>query len=96
MSDYRDELLRYYRATARLMDVEKIKESVDRLTNPLDNAIHEKCSRIRKTFEELMDEYSACYYHISSHTKRHVGGSSRTWYERLKLITLPRELVGWE
>ena len=83
LSDYRDELLRYYRATARL-------------TNPLDNAIHEKCSRIRKIFEELMDEYSACYYHISSHTKRHVGGSSRTWYERLKLITLPRELVVWE
>ena len=96
LSDYRDELLRYYRATARLMDIEKIKESVDRLTNPLDNAIHEKCSRIRKIFEELMDEYSACYYHISSHTKRHVGGSSRTWYERLKLITLPRELVVWE
>lgn len=96
LSDYRDELLRYYRATARLMDTEKIKESVDRLTNPLDNAIHEKCSRIRKIFEELMDEYSACYYHISSHTKRHVGGSSRTWYERLKLITLPRELVVWE
>ena len=92
LSDYRDELLRYYRATARLMDIEKIKESVDRLTNPLDNAIHEKCSRIRKIFEE----YSACYYHISSHTKRHVGGSSRTWYERLKLITLPRELVVWE
>ena len=43
-----------------------------------------------------MDEYSACYYQISSHTKRHVGGSSRTWYERLKLITLPRELVVWE
>ena len=83
LSDYRDELLRYYRATARLMDIEKIKESVDRLTNPLDNAIHEKCSRIRKIFEELM-------------TKRHVGGSSRTWYERLKLITLPRELVVWE
>jgi hypothetical protein len=96
LSDYRDELLRYYRATARLMDPEKIKESVDRLTNPLDNAIHEKCSRIRKIFEELMDEYSACYYQISSHTKRHVGGSSRTWYERLKLITLPRELVVWE
>lgn len=96
LSDYRDELLRYYRATARLMDVEKIKESVDRLTNPLDNAIHEKCSRIRKTFEELMDEYSACYYHISSHTRRHLNGSSRIWYERLKLITLPRELVVWE
>ena len=96
LGDYRQELLRYYRATARLADMEKIEESVDRLTNPLDNAINEKCSRIRKIFEELTDEYSACYYHISSHTRRHVGGSSRTWYERLKLITLPRELVVWE
>ena len=96
LGDYRDELLRYYRATARLMDVEKIEESIDRLTNPLDNAIHEKCSRIRKIFEDMMDEYSACYYHISSHTRRHVNGSARIWYERLKLITLPRELVVWE
>lgn len=96
LGDYRQELLRYYRATARLADIEKIEESVDRLTNPLDNAINEKCSRIRKIFENLMDEYSACYYHISSHTRRHVSGSSRTWYERLKLITLPRELVVWE
>ena len=96
LGDYRAELLRYYRATARLMDVEKIEESIDRLTNPLDNAIHEKCSRIRKIFEDMMDEYSACYYHISSHTRRHVNGSARIWYERLKLITLPRELVVWE
>ena len=96
LGDYREELLRYYRATARLMDVEKIEESIDRLTNPLDNAIHEKCSRIRKVFGDMMDEYSACYYHISSHNRRHVNGSARIWYERLKLITLPRELVVWE
>ena len=96
LSEYRNELLRYYRATARQMDVEKIEESVDRLVNPLDNAINEKCSRIRKIFAGLTDEYSACYYHISSHTRRHVSGSTRIWYERLKLITLPRELVVWE
>jgi hypothetical protein len=40
-----------------------------------------------------MDEYRASYYVISSHTKKHINGSSRTWYERLKVITLPRELV---
>ena len=96
LGDFREELLRYYRATARLMDVEKIEESIDRLTNPMDNAIHEKCSRIRKVVGDMMDEYSACYYHISSHTRRHVNGSARIWYERLKLITLPRDLVVWE
>lgn len=30
---------------------------------------------------------------ISSHTKKHIAGISKTWYERLKVITLPRELV---
>ena len=93
LSDYRTELTRYYRATARNMDLEKVADSINHLTNPLDNAINEKCSRIRKVFSEAMDEYSASYYIISSHTKRHVSSSSRIWYERLKLITLPRELV---
>ncbi len=96
LSDYREELLRYYKATARFMEIEKIEESVDRLINPLDNAINEKCSRIKKIFSELMDEYSASYYIISSHTRKQVAGSSRIWYERLKIVTLPRELVMFE
>ena len=70
-------------ATAKIMDKEKVMESVDHLINPLDNAINEKCSRIKK----------ASYYIISSHTQKHIAGSSRIWYERLKVITLPRELV---
>ena len=91
LSDYRSELLGYYLSTARMMDKEKIVESVDHLVDPLDNAINEKCSRIKKAFLDLMDEYSASYYFISSHTKKHIAG--RVWYERLKVITLPRELV---
>jgi hypothetical protein len=93
LSDYREELTRYYMATARLMDKEKIMEGVDHLVNPLDNAINEKCSRIKKVFLDMMDEYTASYYIISSHTQRHIEGSSRIWYQRLKVITLPRELV---
>ena len=93
LADYREELTRYYMATAKLMDKEKIIEGVDHLVNPLDNAINEKCSRIKKVFLELMDEYTASYYFISSHTQKHIAGSSRIWYERLKVITLPRELV---
>ena len=91
LAEYRGELTGYYLKTARLMDREKIEEGVDHLVNPLDNAINEKCSRIKKAFLELMDEYTASYYFISSHTKKHIGG--RVWYERLKVITLPRELV---
>lgn len=96
LADYREELTRYYMATAKLMDKEKILEGVDHLVNPLDNAINEKCSRIKKVFLDLMDEYRASYYFISSHTLKHIEGSSRIWYQRLKVITLPRELVIYE
>ena len=93
LANYREELTQYYMATAKLMDKEKILEGVDHLVNPLDNAINEKCSRIKKVFLDMMDEYTASYYIISSHTQKHILGSSRIWYQRLKLITLPRELV---
>ena len=93
LSEYREELLRYYLATAKSMDKQKIIESVDHLVNPFDNAINEKCSRIKQTFLSMLDEYTASYYFISGHTQRHVAGSSRIWYERLKVITLPRHLV---
>lgn len=93
LADYRDELTKYYTATAKGLDRDKIMEGVDHLVNPLDNAINEKCSRIKKTFLDMMDEYTASYYIISSHTQKHFEGSSRIWYERLKIITLPRELV---
>ena len=93
LADYREELTRYYMATAKLMDKEKIIEGVDHLVNPLDNAINEKCSRIKKVFLGMMDEYTASYYYISGHTQIRFAGSSRIWYERLKVITLPRDLV---
>ena len=93
LRDYRDELAQYYMATARLMDKQAIMESVEMLVDPLDNSINEKCSRIKKVFLDMMDEYTASYYIISGHTQKHIAGSSRIWYERLKVITLPRELV---
>jgi len=93
LADYREELTKYYTATAKGLDSDKILEGVDHLVNPLDNAINEKCSRIKKTILSMMDEYTASYYIISSHTQKHFEGSNRIWYERLKIITLPRELV---
>ena len=96
LQDYRDELRFYYAAVAPNLDTERLEESVSRLVNPLDNAISEKCSRIKNTFLQMMDEYSASYYIVSSHTKKQVQSSARIWYKRLKLITLPRELVVWE
>ena len=93
LADYREELTKYYTATAKGLDGDKIIEGVDHLVNPLDNAINEKCSRIKKVLLDMMDEYTASYYIISSHTQKHFEGSTRIWYERLKIITLPRELV---
>lgn len=93
LSDYREELTRYYMTTAKMVLKEKIMEGVDHLVNPLDNAINEKCSRIKKVFLEMMDEYMASYYIISGHSRKHIAGSSRIWYERLKVIKLPRKLV---
>lgn len=93
LGEYREELTRYYMATAKIMDKEKIADGVSHLVNPLDNAINEKCSRIKKVFLDIMDQYRANYYIISGHTQKHVVGSSKTWFERLKVITLPRELV---
>ena len=93
LAEYRDELRRWYRMTARLMDNEKIEESILHLTNPLDNAINEKCSRIKRAFMEVMDEYHAYYYIISGHSTFNAKGSSKMWYKRLKVILLPRNLV---
>lgn len=93
LRDYRDELLRYYMTTARLMDKQTIIDSVEMLVNPLNNSINEKCSRIKSAFLSLMDQYRANYYIVSSHHRKIIEGSSKVWYERLKVITLPRELV---
>jgi len=93
LRDYRNELLGYYMATARLMDKQTIIESVDMLVNPLNNSINEKCSRIKSIFLSMMDQYTANYYIISGHTQKHIAGSSKIWYERLKNIKISRELV---
>ena len=48
---------------------------------------------LKDAAQAFADEYTANYYIISGHTQKHVAGSTRIWYERLKVITLPRELV---
>lgn len=93
LSNYREELMDIYLKVSSRLDVGKMEETIGRLTNPLDNAINEKCSRIKAAFYDLMDEYSASYYIISSRVSRQIQGSNRIWFQRLKLITLPRELV---
>lgn len=93
LCEYRNELLGYYMATAKLMDKQAIAESVDMLVDPLNNSINEKCSRIKSIILSIMDLYTANYYIISGHTQKHFAGSSKIWYERLKNVKIPRELV---
>ena len=94
--DYREELLAIYNEVGNRVGPDKMVETVNRLTNPLDNAINEKCSRIKAAFSDLMDEYQADYYIINSNIKRHQSTSTKLWFERLKIINLPRELVVME
>ena len=96
LSEYRDELLDIYDRIFPDGDKAKMHETVDRLTNPLDNAINEKCSRIKSAFTALMDDYSASYYIIGSQAERIDPSSPRRWFRRLKVITLPRKLVVFE
>ena len=96
LSEYRDELLSIYDNIFPEGDKEKMRETVERLTNPLDNAINEKCSRIKSAFSSLMDDYSANYYIISSQSERIDPTSPRRWFRRLKVITLPRNLITYE
>ena len=48
-----------------------------------------------EAFSSLMDVYQLNYYVISSHTVRHIEGTSKVWFERKKTITLPRKLVSF-
>lgn len=96
LQDHRAELIEIYRRMCNRVTSRTIENSIDRLINPLDNSVNEKCARIKSAFASLMDAYQLSYYAISSHTVRHIDGSSRVWFERKKTITLPRELVVYE
>ena len=93
LSDYREELIALYRKVGNRVSDDIICESIERLVNPLDNSINEKCARIKSAFAKCMDSYQLSYYAISKHSVRQVEGFTRIWYDRRRTITLPRELV---
>ncbi len=96
LSEHVDELVEIYTPMCNRVSMSVIRESVERLANPLDNAINEKCSRIKAAFASHMDTYSLRYYIITGHVERRIAGSDRQWFERRKAISLPRHLVEWE
>lgn len=69
MIDYRDELLQLYLMISPRENLDKIHKSIDRLCNPLDNSINEKCSRIREAFVKYFDDDFASMYYITGEAK---------------------------
>ena len=84
LSDHRDELRMWYRKVAPGLSPEKMEESINHLVNPLDNAINEKCARIRGAFVGQFDDHMARHYYIDG-----LRGEA-------KKIALSRDLVVWE
>ena len=84
LPDYRQELETIYYAITHRLDDEKIKESILRVTDPTDNSINEKCSRIREAFLSHFTEDLAKNYYITGYKFSP------------KRITLPRELITLE
>ena len=82
--DYREELRGIYEKITNRKSTGVIDDSIDKVTDPTQNAINEKCSRIREAFVSQMDEKLAEKYTVTG------------WRGQRKRITLPRDLVEWQ
>lgn len=81
LPDYRTELIDIYKNISQRENPRKVIKSIEKLTDPFDNSIHEKCSRIRTAFLSIVTEDIAQNYYIT-------GGRGEA-----KKISLNRELV---
>ena len=91
LSDYREELYNIYvdirkksNNNGAHLSEEKIRQSIEALTNPLSNSINEKCARIRQAFTLQFDESLAESYFIDGNRGEP------------KKIPLDRKLVEWK
>jgi hypothetical protein len=81
---FRNELRKIYSRVSKSDDPATIRESIDRLTDPFDNSICEKCATIKKAFMlKISDTFAQNYY-----IKGTQGGR--------KSISLDRNMVEWE
>lgn len=81
LPDYRAELMNIYQNISLRENYFKVKSSIKKLTDPFDNSVHEKCSRIRAAFLAVVAEDIAMNYYITGDR-----GEAKT-------IVLNRELV---
>lgn len=84
LPDYRKELTYLYDKVRPWGLTERAIQSIEDVTNPLLNSINEKCARIKKAFELMLDSDMAKNYYIDG-----LRGEA-------KKISLPRDLVVWE
>lgn len=84
LQDHVKELMHIYERVSVNDDVEKMKESIMALIDPLNNSINEKCAAIKKAFLLQVNDDVAKNYYVTGMQ----GGA--------KVITLDRNLVEWE
>ncbi len=84
LPDYKQELLGIYRDVRGGKVGVLAEKSVDDVTDPLNNSINEKCSRIRAAFLKEMDDMVAKHYYISGRSGEKKG------------VTLPQDMIIWE
>lgn len=65
LSDYHDELLSIYRKISLRENIDSVMESIKAMTDPLNNSVNEKCSRIRSAFMEVISDDLAKNYYIT-------------------------------
>lgn len=99
LSAYYDEILAIYKVLSNRENTEKQRESVRRLVDVTDNAINEKCSRIKEAFLKVADDFIAKNYYIVAKGKqkrfknKYGDGIDFLEIKHLKKVVLPRELV---
>ena len=92
LSAYYDELLAIYKVLSNREDLQKQQHSIRRLVDATDNAINEKCSRIKEAFLKVVDDFIAQNYYICL-KKEQYKDEGITYTNLLKRIILPRDLI---
>lgn len=65
LRNYTSELFDIYKAMTNTVDISNVITRLERITDPFDNSINEKCSRIREAFLSQMSEDIAENYFIT-------------------------------
>lgn len=84
LPDYSAELMTIYQNISLRESPDKARKSIEKLTDPFNNSVHEKCSRIRAAFLTVVAEDIAANYYITGDR-----GEAKT-------ILLDRELVVYD